>query len=164
MAKVRDALGETFVCVIIGDDQGNVKYRQSLEARIEKLNLWPVMRLAGHCNDMPAALKLADIVLAPTRAPEPFGRIPLEAGAMQALTIAADHGGFRETIVDGTTGYLFKPGDIDDLAAKSITALGLSDDERHDLAIKAQTHIRDNFALTKMTDSTIAVYRALLGL
>lgn len=164
MAKVRDALGETFVCVIIGDDQGNVKYRQSLEARIEKLNLWPVMRLAGHCNDMPAALKLADIVLAPTRAPEPFGRIPLEAGAMQALTIAADHGGFRETIVDGTTGYLFKPGDIDDLAAKSITALGLSDDERHDLAIKAQTHIRDNFALTKMTDSTIAVYRELLGL
>ena len=63
MAKVRDALGETFVCVIVGDDQGNVKYRQSLEARIEKLNLWPVMRLAGHCNDMPAALKLEQAVM-----------------------------------------------------------------------------------------------------
>lgn len=164
MAKVRDALGETFVCVIIGDDQGNIKYRQSLEDRIEKLKLWPVMRLAGHCNDMAAALKLADIVLAPTRAPEPFGRIPLEAGAMQALTIAADHGGFRETIIDGVTGYLFNPGNADDLAAKSIAALSLSDAARHDLAIKAQAHIRDNFSLTLMTDSTLAVYRQVLGL
>ncbi len=162
MAKVRDALDETFVCVIIGDDQGNVKYRQSLEDRIEKLKLWPVMRLAGHCNDMAAALKLADIVLAPTRAPEPFGRIPLEAGAMQALTIAADHGGFRETIIDGTTGYLFKPCDIDDLAAKTITALGLSDEARHTLATQAQTHIRDNFALTLMTGRTIAIYQEVL--
>lgn len=163
VAKVRDELGETFTCVIVGDDQGDVKYRQSLETRIQKLNLWPVMRLAHHCNDMPAAFKLADIVLAPTRAPEPFGRIPLEAGAMRALTIAADHGGFRETIIDGETGLLFKPANVADLAEKMIRTLNMPDADRIAKAEQARAHIVSHFSLKRMTDSTIDVYRDLLG-
>ncbi len=42
---------------------------------------------------------------------------PLESMAMEKLVIASDVGGHRELIADGRTGFLFKAGDADSLAA-----------------------------------------------
>ena len=42
---------------------------------------------------------------------------PLEAMAQGRLLIASDVGGHRELIEDGVTGYLFEPGDPEELAA-----------------------------------------------
>jgi glycosyltransferase involved in cell wall biosynthesis len=39
---------------------------------------------------------------------EPFGLMPLEAGACGTTTIAVDEGGYKETILDGKTGFLIK--------------------------------------------------------
>jgi glycosyltransferase involved in cell wall biosynthesis len=47
----------------------------------------------------------AKIVLCLSRN-EPFGLIPLEAGATGCVVIALNEGGFRESVEDGKTGYL----------------------------------------------------------
>lgn len=39
---------------------------------------------------------------------EPFGLIPLEAGACEAAVVAVDSGGYRETIINNKTGFLVK--------------------------------------------------------
>lgn len=40
---------------------------------------------------------------------EPFGMIPLEAGACGCVTIAINEGGYKESIKDGFSGFLVKP-------------------------------------------------------
>ncbi|MCA1300838.1 glycosyltransferase family 4 protein [Stappia indica] len=57
------------------------------------------------------AIDEADVVVLPTIWPEPFGRVPLEAGTMRTPVVAFDGGAYRETIVDGHTGYLVDRGD-----------------------------------------------------
>lgn len=52
---------------------------------------------------------------------------PLEAMAQGHLLIASDVGGHKELIEDGVTGTLFRAGDLDDLAAKAVLALGQAD-------------------------------------
>ena len=49
--------------------------------------------------------------------PEGFGRVIVEAQAMGRPVVATDHGGARETIVPGETGWLVPPGDAAALAA-----------------------------------------------
>jgi glycosyltransferase involved in cell wall biosynthesis len=47
---------------------------------------------------------------------EEFGIVAVEAQAAGRPVIAADAGGARETVVDGETGVLLEPGDVDSLA------------------------------------------------
>ena len=76
-------------------------WRRTLEKLAQTLGLGGRVRLAGQCDDMPAALMLADVVACPSLKPEPFGRTVIEAQAMGKPVIAANHGGAAETIIDG---------------------------------------------------------------
>jgi glycosyltransferase involved in cell wall biosynthesis len=56
-----------------------------------------------------------DVAVMATTVCEPFGRIPLEARAMGAPTIAPAVGGLVESIRDGVDGLLYRFGDVQDL-------------------------------------------------
>ena len=105
LAKMRhkDALG-----LLVGADQGRAKYVASLAALAESLGVADRLRIVGHAEDMPAALMLADIVVNCSTSPEAFGRTIVEAQAMGRIVVAADHGGARETIINGS-GLLVPP-------------------------------------------------------
>lgn len=62
---------------------------------------------------MQRAYKEADIVVCPTRWPEPFGRVVLEAMSHGCLVLASDSGNFKETIKNDYNGFLFKPFDVE---------------------------------------------------
>ena len=64
-------------------------------ARAEALGLADRLRLVGHCDDMPAALMLADVVANPSIEPEPFGRTVIEAQAMGRPVVVSDAGRHR---------------------------------------------------------------------
>jgi glycosyltransferase involved in cell wall biosynthesis len=65
----------------------------------------------------------ARAVVMPSIWPEPFGRIPVEANRLGVPAVVSSAGGLPETIVDGVTGYIFKAGDADDLAEKTMKVL-----------------------------------------
>ena len=112
---------------------------------------------------MPAALLLADVVVAPsTGAPEPFGRVAIEAQAMGKPVIATASGGLGETLMPAVTGWLVPPDDIDELAQALELALSMPDDARARLAARARGFVARNFTLERMGRSTLAVYRELL--
>ena len=68
---------------------------------ITEMNLEEKVRLVGHCEDMPAAFMMSDVVVSATASkPEAFGRIAIEAQAMAKPVIASAHGGSLETILD----------------------------------------------------------------
>lgn len=165
---VIDALGKLnrrdVRCLLVGGDQGREDYRAELEAMISARNLNEVVRLVDHCDDMPAAYMLTDVVISASTDPEAFGRVIAEAQALGRPVIATDHGGAKETVIPGETGWLVPPGDADALAAAIDKVLALDSAQRSTLAGKAITNVRDNFSKTAMCTKTLDVYDEVLGI
>lgn len=145
-------------CVLVGSDQGRSKYRTELEEFITNKNLGEQVRLVDHCDDMPAAYMLSNVVVSASIEPEGFGRIPIEAQAMGRPIIGTNHGGARETILKGETGWLVPPKDANSMAVALREALSLDADQRKLLASKARKHVEENFTVEIMCSKTLDVY------
>jgi glycosyltransferase involved in cell wall biosynthesis len=146
-------------CVLVGDG----RFGPRLEKLAESLGLAGRIRLAGHCEDMPAALMLADVVACPSLKPEPFGRTVIEAQAMGRPVIAANHGGAAETIIDGETGWRVAPGDLAALAELLSYTMALGTADRAALGAAARAAVMANYTTAAMQRATLAVYREILG-
>ncbi len=152
-----------FVCLMVGDLEPSSSYPGEIEGLIGAIGLRDVVRLVGACDDMPAALMLADVVVAPSaHAPEPFGRVVVEAQAMGKPVIATDIGGLGETLMPAATGWLVPPGDVDELARALQLAIAMPADARARLAARARRFVLRRFTLEQMGQRTLAVYRELL--
>ncbi|MDP6787446.1 MAG: glycosyltransferase family 4 protein [Rhodospirillales bacterium] len=153
-----------FRCLLVGSDQGRTGYRRELEALIGRHGLDEVVRIVDHCDDMPAAYMLTDVVISASTDPEAFGRVIAEAQALGRPVIASDHGGARETVIPGETGWLTPPGDTAALAEALERVLGLGETQRRALADKAIAHVRRNFSKDDMCAKTLDVYNGVLAL
>jgi glycosyltransferase involved in cell wall biosynthesis len=156
-----DADGELF-CVLVGGDQGRDGFSRKVEAHARRLGVAPRLRLAGHCEDMPAALMLGDVVVSASLKPEPFGRAVIEAQAMGRPVVAFDHGGAAETVAEGRTGLLVPPGDAAALAASLARALALPAEDRAALGRRAREAVLAGYTTAAMQAATLDVYRELL--
>jgi glycosyltransferase involved in cell wall biosynthesis len=148
-------------CVLVGPEQRR-GFRQELEAAIERRGLVGLFRIVEDCRDMPAAYMLADAVVSASNDPEGFGRVIIEAQAMGRPVVATDHGGARETILPGVTGWLVPPGEPAALAAAIDEALSLSADGRARFAQRTTAHVAAHFSREAMCSRTIEVYEELL--
>ena len=117
-------------CVLVGSDQGRRRYARRLIGQAVALGVADRVRLVGECDDMPAALMLADVVVHASTQPEAFGRVVIEAQAMARPVIASDLGGPVETVEQGVTGWRVPPGDAVALARAIDAVLALPAEER----------------------------------
>lgn len=78
---------------------------------------------------------------------EPFGLIPLEAMACGVPVIAVNEGGYKESIINGKTGYLIRrrPQDL----ADSISKLLKDDTLRRKMKEASRRHIEENWTWEK---------------
>ncbi|MEM9937630.1 MAG: glycosyltransferase family 4 protein [Pseudomonadota bacterium] len=164
-----DALGalspeecEHLHLVLAGDAQGRSRYVTELEDAILDLGLGGSVSIVGHCADMPAAYALADIVLAPSTRPEAFGRVAAEASAMARPVIVADHGGQRETVIEGQTGTRAEPGSQPALTACIRMLLNLSAEGRTAMGLVGQAFVQQHFSKKQLQSKTLKVYERLL--
>jgi glycosyltransferase involved in cell wall biosynthesis len=155
-------LGRRDICAVLVGAEQHRRYRREIEAAIERHQLGHQLRIVDGCRDMPAAYMLADVVVSASTSPEGFGRIAAEAQAMGRPVVATDHGGSRETVVPGVTGWLTPPGDPAALAAAIGAGLALGLEERTQWARRAIAHIAANFTREAMCSRTIDVYEELL--
>ena len=149
-------------CVMVGSHQGRADYHKELEAMIRKLGIIDIARIVDHCDDMPAAYMLADLVVSASTDPEAFGRVVAEAQAVGRPVVLTNHGGAREIIIDGETGWLTPPGDVEAMAAAIRRGLELDAESRQRMAEKAVDNIRRNFSKESMCAKTLAVYNEVL--
>ena len=111
--QVKIELGyEAFHAVILGNEQGRDLYKKKLVRLTEQYRLTNQIKFIDHCDDMALAYKVSDIVISPSIEPEAFGRVAVEAQAMEKLIIASNIGGSNETIENEKTGFLFQSGDV----------------------------------------------------
>jgi glycosyltransferase involved in cell wall biosynthesis len=76
-----------------------------------------VTLLPGHVEDMRDVYRALDVYVLPSRGSEGSSRAALEASASGLPLVASRVGVLPELIVDGKTGRLVPPGDVDALAA-----------------------------------------------
>jgi glycosyltransferase involved in cell wall biosynthesis len=151
-------------CVLAGPDQGRRRYAAGLVRQAEMLGVADRLRLAGVCDDMPAALMLADVVVHASTRPEAFGRVVVEAQAMGRPVIAADLGGPAETVEHGVTGWRVPPGDAGALAAAIVAVLALPASERAAVGCQARAAVLRGYTVGAMQSATLEVYREVIGL
>jgi glycosyltransferase involved in cell wall biosynthesis len=154
-------LGRPELCFVLVGAVQHAGFRREVEAAIAKVREG-IFRIVEECDDMPAAYMLADVVVSASSDPEGFGRVIAEAQAMGRPVVATDHGGARQTIVAGATGWLVPPRDPAALAAAIGEALSLGSEARALLARRAIAHIAAGFTSEAMCAQTIAVYEELL--
>ncbi|MBQ8785794.1 MAG: glycosyltransferase family 4 protein [Alphaproteobacteria bacterium] len=157
MLKNKDAYA-----LIVGSDQGRVKYTEELKETAKKLGVENRIKFIGESFDIPALLMVSDVVLSTAIEPEAFGRAAIEGQAMGKIVLASNIGGSLENLVDGVSGRLFKSNDAKSLAEAMDWALSLSEEEKKKFSEAAIKNVHDNFTKQIMCDKTIAVYNELL--
>ncbi len=150
-------------CVLVGSDQGRHRYVARLLDQAARLGISDRLRLAGECNDMPAALMLADVVVHASTQAEAFGRVVIEAQAMGRPVVAADLGGPVETVQPGVTGWLVPPGDAGALATAIDAALAMPPEERAALGERARDAVLRGYTVSSMQAATLGVYQEILA-
>ena len=162
-ARLKAMGAPDFLVLLVGDDQGRVGYRSELEIAIADAGLLDKVRLVGHCSDMPAAYLLADIVVAPSLKPEPFGRTAVEPQAMGRVVLAADHGAVCETVAEGETGWRVAPGDPDAWAEALARVMALSPARRAAIGKAGAARARKLYSVETMCEATLEVYANVLA-
>ena len=153
---------EAFYAVILGSDQGRDLYKKKLIRLSEQYRLSKQIRFIDHCKDMALAYKVSDIIVSASTEPEAFGRVAVEAQAMEKPILASDMGGSKETIINGKSGFLFKNGDPNSLAQNLNYINEMDKDKLQSIGNEGRKNILIKFDVEKMCQSTFTEYRKLL--
>lgn len=104
----------------------------------------------------------AAVVVVPSLWPEPFGLVGIEAMSYGKPVVAFDVGGIREWLDHEVTGFLVRPYDIVDMAAK-ITAL-LEDRQLADrMGTAGRKSVEDRFSEARHVTALLEVYTAAIA-
>jgi glycosyltransferase involved in cell wall biosynthesis len=162
-ARLKARGNKDFLIVLAGDAQGRDAYVAEVEQAIARNSLQRNVRIVGHCDDMPAAYLACDLAAAPSLDPEAFGRTAVEPQMMGRPVLAADHGGARETVVHGVTGWLVKPGDGKAWADALGEAVSASRGKREGMGRAGQERARRLYSVEAMCEATLGVYEQVLA-
>jgi glycosyltransferase involved in cell wall biosynthesis len=113
--RVRDSLpGAQFVVAggSIYETTGHAGYADRLRREAAALGLSSDVAFLGHREDVHSVMAALDVLVHCPTSPEPFGRVLAEAMAGGRPVVACRCGGIPEIVVDGETGILVRPGDL----------------------------------------------------
>jgi glycosyltransferase involved in cell wall biosynthesis len=149
--------------LILAGKPESAREAQSLRAMAAQAGLGQSVRLVGALADMPAAYLAADLVIAPSQAPESFGRGVVEACAMGRLVLASPLGAAGETIVDRETGWLVNPADPRAWTRAISVALDLTLQARGEIGARARARVAGLYSLEAMEEAHFAIYRRMMA-
>ena len=164
MNKINIQLGhKSFKAVILGSDQGRDLYKKKLIRLVEQYRMNDQIKFVDHCENMPLAYKISDLIVSASIEPEAFGRIAVEAQSMKKPIIASNLGGSKETIVNNKTGILFDAGDSDDLSKKIIEFFNFDKSTIEQMGKEGRKNVSAKFNVEKMCFSTYSEYKKLIN-
>ena len=142
-----------FVCLAIGDG----REKENLLKYVNNEKLRDDILFLGYRKDVPELLNITDILVIPSIAQEAFPRVALESMAMRVPVICTDFGGLPEAVLDGETGIIVPPGDVDSLS-KAITYLVDNPEIRKKMGEAGRKRVEANFSIEQNVRKTEEVY------
>lgn len=113
-------------------------------------------------DDVRAQMARARFLVFPSRWYEPFGMTLLEAAAAGVPAVAARIGAVPELVLDGETGVLFDPRNMEELAAKADWAWS-HPEEMATLGCAARRHYHERYTAEKNYELLMNIYQAALS-
>jgi len=139
---------EHVMAILVGDALfGEQAYVEQLHQQIDRLGLQHRVRFLGFRSDVPQLMAACDLVAHTSTAPEPFGRVIVEAMLCGTPVVAAAAGGAMELVELGKTGWLVPPGNPEKLATV-IHQCDQQPEQAQKLARQAQLQASQQFELS----------------
>lgn len=88
----------------------------NLKEQLNDLGLKEYVSIKGFTNSIADPMSKADVCLVPSLMKDPFPTTVLEAMSAGRPVIATNHGGAKEAVVDGRTGFLVDPNNVKQLS------------------------------------------------
>jgi glycosyltransferase involved in cell wall biosynthesis len=156
--------------VFVGDDRGHPAYRHTLVKRARDLGVDTLVRIVGHCPDMPTALAAADVVVVPSLQPPLTGRAAAEGQALGRPVVTTAVGALPENVLapprmreELRTGWVVRPGNAAELARATIAALKLDATTHEALGARARQFAEFMFSPSSVAEAIRGVYTSLLA-
>lgn len=153
--------------IVAGDDVFGVaadeRYRDRILANARSdVCLRDRLHYLGFRDDVEAVYAAADVFACPS-AFESFGLANLEAMACALPVVSTSRGGPSETIVDGVTGFLVEPEDVEALAAPVLRLLA-DEGLRKKMGAAGRKHVERNFSAAAGAAAHCKIFDELLDL
>jgi L-malate glycosyltransferase len=138
-----------------------VAYQRSLRQMVHDGGLGSAVEFLDERDDVPQIMRAADLLLVPSWE-EPFGRVVVEAMAMETPVVATSVGGPAEIITDGVDGRLLPPR-CPDLWARAVTELLKRPQLRREMGERGRLKALAGFRPDAHALAVSEVYRAVLA-
>jgi glycosyltransferase involved in cell wall biosynthesis len=140
---------------------GDGPEREALERQARALKVAQDVHFSGHRADVADLLSVMEVFVLPSLA-EHFGRVLVEAMAMERPVVATAAGGVPEVVEEKATALLVPPGDAGALAGAIQTLL--NDPVRARAMGRAgRRRVEEHYTLRRHAEQIEAVYREVLG-
>jgi glycosyltransferase involved in cell wall biosynthesis len=134
------------VFLIVGDEgSADGTLTRELRDLVHSLDLDESVIFTGWRDDIPVVMQCVDVfVHCPTTFIEGLARTCLEAMAMGIPAVVSENGGMPDAVVNGVTGFVVSPGDIEDMA-ESVLALLENESRCRELGQRARVRVEQFF-------------------
>ena len=168
LAKVAERC-ENFYLLIVGPTEEDASasyqldktYLRELRWLVADIGLRQRVIFTGTQRDIAAVYRSLDLLVLPTLR-EGFGRVLIEAMAMQKPVVASQVGGVPEVVEDGVTGFLVPPGDPKALA-RAILKVMLNKELAIELGKNGRSRVERMFVIEEHIPEMEKVYLELLS-
>jgi len=156
---IEDYNKSNFQAVILGSDQGRKVYSKKLFSLVHRYQLNKKVKFISFSKEMPTAYSISDIVVSSSIEPEAFGRVAVEAQAMEKPIVASDIGGSKETILNGKSGFLYKTADPRELAKVLNNVMELDEEALYSIGKEGRKNVTKKFDVEQMCKTTFTEYK-----
>lgn len=138
----------------------DAEFFAELQGLAQQLGIAQQVSFPGGVTDLPSFFRGAGLFVLPSRS-EGFSNAIIEAMAAELPVVATDVGGNAEAVVDGTTGRIVPPEDVDALAAAMLELLENPERARA-MAEAGRGRVKERFTTEAMMKQLTAAYHGLL--
>ena len=143
--------------IIFGEGYLNNQLREQAAS----LGLGEVVQFAGFRDDLDSYMSCVDVFVHPALA-EGLGVVTLKAAAAGVPVVGFKAGGLVEAVVDGQTGILVQPENVEELRG-AIAALLDDAGLRQQMGAAGRERMQNEFSIDTMVDKHITLYESVLN-
>ena len=146
------------VGLIVGDGAGK-KLQQDYA---KQLGVDDIIRFAGYQSNVPEFLKVMNIFCLLSCGSEGFGNVNLEAEFLKVPVITTNIGGIPETIIDGVTGFLIEPRNVD-MIISNVKKLIEDKAFAENMGLAGNKFVKETFSKQKFVENLTNIYESVLN-
>jgi glycosyltransferase involved in cell wall biosynthesis len=151
---------DVHICLVGQRSKTNASYSAFLHDLCDRSPVRDHIHFLPFRMDIASLMSQLDLMIHSSVHPDPLPGVVMEAMSQKTVVVAPRAGGIPEMVTHGKTGFLYHPGDPNNLAETVVTALDHIQRDPH-MRNRAQAHILKSFNRTKILNHLLERYQSL---